>query len=330
MTFTLYQQHALIKAVSRAPSVHNVQPARFYFKDANIFLIEDITRRIPFADPTGRDTDFSLGIATEGLRIELLNHGYKLIDSGECNHDFNFGKNFNTLRRFEIIKGGKPDILSPYTEKRYSHRGKFFKPTDHDIQRIKNLSGDDKYIISDKQQLARIGKIYDIASLNFFRDKNFRAEILSWMRLDKSHPKWLIDGLNYEAMAMSSIEGFVANIILGPKIFPILDKIGLSGALTAEAEKINDCAGVLLLHRPKSETPFESGRYFYRTWLEIVENGFQAAVMAALADDNFCQTELCKFYNIDQERRIITSFRIGRTDNVFKPARLKPEDLILQ
>ena len=329
MLFTHNQQLEIISAVSRAPSVHNVQPARFHFKDNNIFLIEDATRRIPFGDPNGRDTDFSLGIATEGLAIELANHGFKLINKGKCTEDFGLGNKFQTRMVFEITNGAKIDNLAQYVEKRYSHRGNFEKATDTDIKTLKTIENDNCAIITDKNDLKYVGKIYDNASLKLFRDDDFRAEILSWMRLSKSHPKWSVDGLNYEAMSMSGFEGFAAKFVLGPNTFNILDRLGLGGPLTAEAEKISNCAGVLLLHRPNSETPFESGRYFYRTWLKIIEKGFQAAIMAALADDKFCRETLCKLKNINPDRRIITSFRIGRGDKLISRARIKPEDLIL-
>ena len=330
MPFETEQQLAIIKAVSNAPSVHNVQPARFHFKGDNIYLIEDVSRRIPFGDPSARDINISLGIAAEGLAIELSKHGCRLIDKGESNQDFGFGANLQTRRIFEVQNGAQQDNLAHFVEFRYSHRGNFIKPTMSDIATLSNMASEDKIIITDKNELKFIGKMYDDASLSFFRDENFRAEILSWMRLSKSHPKWSVDGLNYEAMAMSGFEGAAAKFILGPRIFLLLDKIGLGGPITAEAEKIIGGAGILLLHRKKSETPFESGRYFYRTWLEIVEKGYQAAIMAALADDEYCQNELCKMYNIDDNRRIITSFRIGKANGQTKRARINPEDLILK
>ena len=329
MLFTREQQLKLISAVANAPSVHNVQPARFHFTGDNIYLLEDLTRRIPCGDPMGRDTGFSLGIAAEGLRIELANQGYSLVDKGEFDSDIGFGNNIKTRRAFEITKGAEKHPLAEFVTKRYSQRGNFNKVLPRDTAAAKSLSDDNIISVTEKEDLKEIGKIYDAASLRFFRDDNFREELLSWMRLSKKHPKWSIDGLNYDAMAMSEFEAKAAGIVLSKKIFPLINKIGLGGAITAEAGKVIGSAGVILLHRPKTESHYESGRHFYLTWLKIVANGFQAAVMASLADDIECQNLLCNKYNIGNERRIITTFRIGRSDNMASRARLKPEDLLL-
>ena len=68
MLFTREQQLKLISAVANAPSVHNVQPARFHFTGDNIYLLEDLTRRIPCGDPMGRDNRRS------GLQPHVLAH----------------------------------------------------------------------------------------------------------------------------------------------------------------------------------------------------------------------------------------------------------------
>ena len=44
----------LVAEANLAPSVHNTQPARWRFlPGGRMLLLEDVRRRIPFADPTG-------------------------------------------------------------------------------------------------------------------------------------------------------------------------------------------------------------------------------------------------------------------------------------
>ena len=50
---SLAEQRAVVAEASRAPSVHNVQPARWRFVDDSVVLFRAIDRALPVADPTG-------------------------------------------------------------------------------------------------------------------------------------------------------------------------------------------------------------------------------------------------------------------------------------
>ena len=75
---TREEQFAIVAEASRAPSVHNVQPARWRFMPGAVLLLEDVRRRLPDADPSGHDTLVSLGAAWEGMRIALSLRGLEL------------------------------------------------------------------------------------------------------------------------------------------------------------------------------------------------------------------------------------------------------------
>ena len=63
-------RRALVTEAKLAPSVHNVQPARWRFEgDDALILFEDTTVRLPVGDPRGNDAGISLGAAAEGLRL---------------------------------------------------------------------------------------------------------------------------------------------------------------------------------------------------------------------------------------------------------------------
>ena len=98
---------------------------------------------------------------------------------------------------------------------------------------------------------------------------------------------------------------------MGPA-FATLDRVGIAAGLLAEGKKITGAAAVVVLHRPKDESPFESGRHFYRLWLRIEAAGFGAAVLAALADDPSAARSVATMAGIEPDRRIVTAFRIGR------------------
>ena len=67
------QVASLLTAASRAPSLHNSQPWRFLVRRQVIELWADSERRLPAADPTGREQRLACGAALFNLRLAL--HG---------------------------------------------------------------------------------------------------------------------------------------------------------------------------------------------------------------------------------------------------------------
>jgi hypothetical protein len=59
-----------------APSVHNTQPWRFVADGRQISLYADADRRLPTADPDGREMMISCGAALFNLRLALRSFGY--------------------------------------------------------------------------------------------------------------------------------------------------------------------------------------------------------------------------------------------------------------
>lgn len=322
-------QRALVAEASLAPSVHNVQPARWRFTDGGLILFEDRSRRLPAGDPTGRDAATSLGAAAEGMAIALSRHGLTLEDEGESDLG-GAGGDPIPVRRFRLSEGGALDPLADFVSLRQSRRGAFLTPSPADREAARALQADDAAPIADEAAIAEVAVLADKAGLGFFRNGPFRAELLSWMRLSPRHRRWILDGLNAEAMAMSRLDRIGAGLVLGP-LFRLVDRLGLSGAVTSEAGTVKSAAALIIFHRPAGEPPFEGGRAFYRLWLRVVEAGFQAAVMAALADDEAAAEALHQRLSIPDDRRIASVLRIGRSapGTAYPRARLPVEQLLV-
>src|SRR5688572_260010 len=72
------QQLMAVALAGRAPSPHNIQPARWRFAGDTVELWEDTSRWLSVGDPTGRDNCLALGMAWEGLTIALSNEDVTL------------------------------------------------------------------------------------------------------------------------------------------------------------------------------------------------------------------------------------------------------------
>lgn len=301
---------ALVAEAMLAPSVHNVQPARWRIvNDEVLDLFEDVTTRLTVGDPRGNDAGISLGAAAEGLRLAASRRGLAVErrDTPPRSDD-----RLVPIARFVLRPTSTPaDALAGQVEKRGSWRGDFAAVGAPDRVAALGLAGADSAVATEPDQLADAARIFDAASYGFIRDGAFRGELRSWMRFTRRHPRWDRDGLNAAAMALGRIEAVGAAVVLGPG-FGLLDRIGVAASLLAEGKKIVGAAGLVVFHRPAAETPFDSGAAFYRLWLRIEAAGFGAAVLAALADDPAAAEQIAAMTGVPSGHRIVSAFRIGR------------------
>lgn len=320
---TRAEQLEVLGEVALAPSVHNVQPARWRFGEGGgVTLFEDAGRRLPAGDPTGRDTAVSLGAAAEGLAIALSTRGMTLVDEGAC------AREDGAVRYLRIVEGGAADPLADAVARRWSHRGPFALATDATRAAAAGLASA-SVIVADADDLGWLAKASDRAALRFFRDDAFRGELRSWMRLSRGHPQWRIDGLNADAMAMSRMEAAGAGVVLGGA-FRIVDRLGLADVLTAEAATVATSAAIVIVHRPYGEDPFDTGRHFYRTWLRAEDAGLASAVMASLVDDAATAAMVRERFAVPAERCLTNAMRVGRAKaSPVARARIRAEDLLI-
>ncbi len=324
---TADQLRVIVRAAMAAPSVHNVQPARWRIDGETLVLLEDTARRLAVGDPRGNDAAISLGAAAEGAAIAASGAGLT------TRIERLTGEESGALRkvaRLSFAPGGVPDPLLPVLETRASWRGAFLPPSAQDHAAAAALAGEDRVIITDPSAIARTATLYDRASYAIMRGDAFRAELRHWMRLSPRHRDWARDGLNAAAMQLSGIAAAGAGAVLGP-LFRPLAALGLAPALLAEAKTFAHAAAVVLFHRPADEDPFESGRAFHRLWLAIDAAGLGGNVLAALADDPAASAALRDAHGIGAGRRLVSALRIGRRDGPgFPRARLPLSEVLLE
>jgi nitroreductase len=315
MTLSRTDLMALVAEANLAPSVHNTQPSRWRLDhDGGVLLLEDSTRRLPVGDPLGRDAEVSHGAALEGFVLACAQKGLAVnVDQLPLQ-----AGSLRPVARLGVEPGAGQDPLRAQVSVRRTYRGAF--APGGDAGRLAPLTANaDAILVSRADGVARLAQLNDEASLRTYRDKAFRAELVSWMRLSSRHPRWALDGLNAEAMEMSGFEAAGAGLVLKSGIFETLDKAGVAGPLVSEAKVVRSAQAVVLFHRPEDEPPLETGRRFYRLWLEFTALGVAAAPMAVLADDAAARTAIAAAFSVPAGRRLITAFRLG-----VAPARSRP------
>jgi hypothetical protein len=318
--FSRQDQIVLVAAASRAPSVRNIQPARWRFDDRGILLCADPARKLPASDPAGRHVGVSLGAALEAMTIALAARGFIGSPAQPTDYRRAHPETPEAIVRLELSPGGEPDALQAFTYGRATWRGRF-APDANARAAVERLAADcdDVAVVTSDKQIAEIADLFDTAKLDILRDETKRAELLAWLRLQDGHPDFLRDGLNAETLQLTPLQAYSAGVMLAAQPFSALDRLGLTRAAFAEGAKVRSAAGLVLFHRPAQEAPLETGRRFYRLWLEAEREGLAMCPMSALADVEAAAQELAITCALPRGRRLINVFRLGR-----RPAR-KPQ-----
>jgi nitroreductase len=324
-------QRQLVREAARAPSVHNVQPARWRFlPGGEVRLFRDVRRALPVADPSGHDVLVSLGAAFEGLALALSLRGLGLSAPEPC--DGPEGP-FVPIARAWIVDAAAPDPLAGELLRRRAYRGRFRRADAVEIAALRERFAAAPHVtlLFGGEDLGRLARRHDEASYGFLRRPPYAAELYRWMRFRRGTPEWRRDGLNADCMALSAAERWAGAVLLHPRVYPLMKVLGLARSITSEARQIASASALLLFHAPREQPPFEVGRCFHRLWLELSSAGWHACPLSALADDAAANAEIRRAAGLPEERRLVNVLRVGKAPSgaVAESPRLPAEELLI-
>lgn len=308
---------ALVDEARRAPSVHNIQPARWAAVGADtLVLMRDPSRTLPIADPNGHDVRMSLGAAWEGMAIALSRAG----DAAEPPefHDA------TGVARMRISHGAPADPLADQVLRRATCRGDFTPTAAAALAALERiLEGSGVIVVRDRTAIRDLARLADDATDEFMRDPRYWRETWQWLRLSHTHPGWDRDGLNADALALSGIERVLGRGLMTPAGIEWMRRLGIARALVSERPKTERSGALLLFTAPVGEDPFETGRAFYRRWLEVTAAGLALCPMSVLADSTRTNAAIRARFALPAARRLVNVLRIGAPPAGF-PTRLTP------
>ena len=328
----------IVSEANLAPSVHNTQPTRWEFEGDTIRLYAHLESCLAVGDPKLRDAGLSCGAALEGTVMALEARGYEIASIADhwlsAEKTPRSGYRLASVIKIRTSAKVEPSHLRQFIAQRFTWRGKFETPGAKTVKALNDWEAaipNDVRVIDAPQSLAWLGKINDIASLGFFKDRAYREELLSYMRLSRSHPLYDIDGLNREAMQISSFEAKAAGVVLKYPVFEALAGIGLGKPLVSELDKTLTSAAIVLFLAKPGQSPTQIGRRFYRRWLELTEMGLVGWPMAVIADNIDINAQVRERFDI-KGQTLINAWRVGRAPQGARitPARLTPEQLLFR
>jgi len=330
--FNRAEQMGAVLEASRAPSVRNIQPARWRFTDdGSVILFRALNRTVPIADPTNHDLQASLGAAFEGLAIALSTRGLSMGTPEPEREAVATGCEPVVRAAIGRLDDPDPDPMAEWVKRRRSYRGVFPTADPADIRRLVALERSDARLVLGTDRLAGLAVMHDAAAWTFESQPAHHAESWKWTRLERSDPRYKRDGLTADCLAFTGMKRFAAAQILPPGRFEMMAKLGLSQRLLSEAAKIRSAGAALVFCPRRAETPFDVGRRMYRLWLEITAVGFHVAPMSASANDADTRAALEEDCQVSADRRIANVFRVGRIADsaVAESPRLRVAELLV-
>ena len=298
----------LVREAARAPSVHNVQPARWRFEPAgDVVLFRALDRALPVADPTGHDVEVSLGAAWEGMSIALSRTGLTL--GPPTAERAAQAEGCAPVARGRVSAGGAADPLAPQVSERRSYRGTFTRRGARELASARLMEAGDVHVIDDALDIRLSSRSHDAATWRFESRPAYHAELWSWLRLSRRDPRWRRDGLNGDCLGLSTPERLAARVLLWPAMFRLLGALRVARHLISEAGAVRSAIALVLFMPRESDTPFDVGRRFYRLWLEITAAGLHAAPMSASVDDPLTRAQYDPL--VPPGRRLANVLRVG-------------------
>jgi hypothetical protein len=333
-------KHALRKLIAEAnlaPSFYNAQPARWHFAaDGTVQLYEDLQRRLPVADPTGRLARMGVGAAFEGLNIALSKSGLSLrvLRLAQPGDEPDTDKPSLRLVASALInQGAARDVLAAYVYERHTFRGEFepVNPEARDALAglMRHLGDVDAIVESeDIQDLAQRYQHYHEEQM---QRTAYQAEFYRWMRWTQREAQRRHDGLNIRDMAPTRLPRITKALLLRSLVRMTLESLGVVPEMYDETRSIASACAIGVLTGARDEDAFVSGQRFYRVWLEICRAGYALCPMtSATATDEGLST-LRERFKIPHDRQITSLFRVGKVaaGTLYHRQRLSVRELLI-
>lgn len=193
-----------------APSTFNTQPWRFRVSVEGVEIYGDYTRRLPVADPAGRELLMSIGAAVMNLRIAAAH-----FDFG-CEVVYNHSGSSEEPLAFVNLLPGEPSVhdgsrlraLFPQLTRRHTNRKPFLvsRVPASIIRRVQDLAVSGETVVSASTD----GKLNDAvaglvaqADRLLFADPAYRRDVAEWLRPNDTQR---LDGMRGE------VAGFEAHV----------------------------------------------------------------------------------------------------------------------
>ena len=292
----------------RAPSAHNTQPWALTYGQETIELGFDEKRALPDGDPTNRDLLLSLGAFVETV----------LIVASHFKQDLEFIADIDLAKHhIGSFKKSIQSYKTPFTlgdvEKRQTSR-LIYKKDRIDPKAVEALrvqsNGLDIHILESTSLI----DLFKESDYYVFHHIPVLKELRQWLRLSKSDPRYVKDGLNAECLNLDGVQSFIFNWILKSLEFGYGQRLKLDQLLTMSSLDVlkNRCDVMVLTGKNNGEASvLEAGRSLQRIWLDLARKGYFTHPLSQIIDCPKTYAMLASRMALKDKDQIFSVFRVG-------------------
>ncbi len=261
----------LLKYATKAQSGHNTQPWKFYVDDKQIEILPDFRYELPVVDPEHRELYISLGCALANLEIAAQKMGFKTLTKIE--EQDNYHKIVVDLEETAPKNHALFDAISKRQVNREEYNG---KPISDELLAYLKESVPDESInlrfISNEKDKEKVKALIEKGNEIQMQDKDFKKELISWMRFNKKALEKHGDGLSYKVMGFPAVPDFLGKLIMKSSLNP--------KAQNKRDMKALESSPVYALFTTKQNVPsqwIKLGRTFQEFSLQAYKKNIQTA-----------------------------------------------------
>jgi hypothetical protein len=292
----------------RAPSAHNTQPWVLEYGSGLIELAYDPERSLPVGDPTQRDLLLSLGAFVETVLIVAAHEGIGL------GFEPAFERGRHRVGRF--VAAAEP-YRTPFTADDVARRQTSRLPYAPERLSADALAEARSQVDggAELHELATVDlvELVEEADAHLYGSPEIVGELRDWLRLSPRDPRYELDGLSYECLALSRLEAAAVGILLRPVPYRVARGLGLHrrfGASTAALLEREGSALVLTGEAGAEDVMVEHGRSLHRVWLALARHGLYTHPLSQILDCSATERRLAAQTGM----RPLAVFRAGRSE----------------
>jgi hypothetical protein len=294
----------------RAPSAHNTQPWVLTYERDRIGLGFDPGRHLAVGDPTKRDLLLGLGALVETVLVTVTSEGFGLAFEPAVEGE-SVGEFVRSERVYET-PFGLDDLERRQTSRLSYDEGRLESSTLADA-RGRLAPGERLHEIQARELLP----LFVEADRQLYESPAAMGELRRWLRLSRRDPDYFRDGLTYESLDLSSLEARMLAVLLQPRIYPLVRVTRSYRAFTRASKSLLDVEGSVLVLERDGQGPgetVESGRSLMRVWLQLSRAGVYTHPLSQIIDHALTERRLVRRLGLSETQRILSVFRVGRSE----------------
>jgi len=296
----------------RAPSAHNTQPWVLRYGTDRVELRYDPDRALPTGDPTSRDLLLSLGALVEAVLI--------VASSVEIPIEFEPSVDLAAHAVGAFVHAGE-QYRTPFTPDDLTRRRTSrlpYAPGRLDADDVAAASAEiPPETAIHELPTADLVELFRKADRHMYESPGVVGELRVWLRLNPRDPRYELDGLSYDCLALSRFEAFAVGLLLRPRVYPLVRSSGLHKQFSSAATALLEREGSALVLVGPADAPEQlvgHGRALHRVWLALTRRGLYTHPLSQIIDCPATERELSARLGVDDGLCPLSVFRVGRSE----------------